>query len=274
MDAALAKAIDNSNGGLVARQVLLPDSVRPRLDETMLPRVRLSDPDLMQSILDDRNKHVDQKPRTSGRRVLHATGTTAAQLLMSPSRDASIFGPTLGKAHRNIGRYLATEHLSHVLGLEEYRIRHVQGHEISGHRLKDESQTAIIAMMRGGLGLAEGIFNVFPSTSFVHAHSASGIQPQDLQGRSAVVLVDSVVNTGSSLLEHLQRVRQLSPKTCIVVVAGVVQAKTLDDGHALALALDQYDVRRLIMLRRSDNEFKGSKATDTGNRLFNTTHLD
>ncbi|RDA96308.1 hypothetical protein CP533_1685 [Ophiocordyceps camponoti-saundersi (nom. inval.)] len=253
MDEALARAIGS---GLRARQVLLSDNAAPRLDETLLPRTSLSE--LMMS--------------RRMRPVLHSTDTNAARLLMTPTRDAAIAGPALRKAHRQVGRYLAIQHLSDVMGLEEYEMRHVQGSVTSGHRLRDEERTLIVALMRGGEPLALGVNGVFQQAMFLHADSASDVDEMHLHGLRSVILVDSVVNTGKTLLQFIKRIHDLEPDMRIFVVAAVVQAEAVSQGHDLTVAMEQHDVR-LVALRLSDNKFTGTKETDTGNRLFNTTHL-
>jgi phosphoserine phosphatase/adenylate kinase len=125
MDAALLNAIDND--GLQARQALLPSNASPRLDTTKLPKIQLTDPEFVDSIIRRRSRHPLQ--------VLHATDRNAAKLLMTPMRDAAVAGPVLREAHRRVGWYLATKFLAKIIGVEEYLIPHVQGHQTSGYRL-------------------------------------------------------------------------------------------------------------------------------------------
>ncbi|KAK7964148.1 hypothetical protein PG988_011122 [Apiospora saccharicola] len=194
----------------------------------------------------------------SGLEVLDATDTAAARLLMTPTRNANSSGPALRKAHEDIGRYLATTILSEKLGLDEYPIPHVQGIRTVGYRIHAEARTTIIALM----------------PMFVHAKEPEDVAWHHLHGQSTVLLVDSVVNSGSSMVRFIQRIRRLHKRIRIVVVAGVVQRQSIspESGslHALAKSLGGFMV---VTLRLSDNRFNGSGITDTGNRLFNTTHL-
>ncbi|KAF4592441.1 uracil phosphoribosyltransferase [Ophiocordyceps camponoti-floridani] len=260
MDDALDLAIGH---GIRARQMVMPDAT-PRLDEKRLPRISLSDQDLVRLMMRRRTK--------PGPRLLHSTNTNAARLLMSPTRDAAVSGSELRRAHQRVGRYLATQHLSDVVGLETYEIRHVQGSTTSGHRLRDEAQTIIMALMRGGEPMAFGINDVFQQAMFFHADSASDVDEEHLRGRRTVILVDSVVNTGKTLLCFIERIRQLEPGIRIVVVTAVLQEGAVVEGGVLSVAMERHDVR-MIALRLSENKFTGTKGTDTGNRLFNTTHL-
>ena len=146
--------------GLRARQVLLPSTTAPRLDIDMLPLVDFTDGEFLDAIVQYRN---------TDHRMLHATTRKAARLLMTPTRDARISGPNLRKAHKRIGWYLATEFLAEVAGVDEYNIPHVQGDTTSGHRIRHESKTTIVALMRGGEPMTEGVNQALPGAMFLHA---------------------------------------------------------------------------------------------------------
>jgi uracil phosphoribosyltransferase len=204
MDAALMNAIDND--GLRARQAVLPSNASPRLDTTRLPLIQLTEHEFVDSVLCRRS-------RNAGIRVLHATDRNAAKLLMTPMRDAKVAGPVLREAHRRVGWYLATEFLADVIGIEEYPITHVQGHHTSGYRLLHEQQTSIVALMRGGEAMALGVNEAFPLAMFVHASRPDDIMLHHLQGQLTVVLVDSVVNSGKTVVQFVQHVRNLHATT-------------------------------------------------------------
>ena len=187
-------------------------------------------------------------------------------------RDAKFAGPALREAHRRVGWYLATEFLADVIGIEEYPIPHVQGHHTSGYRLFHEQQTSIVALMRGGEAMALGVNEAFPLAMFIHASRPEDIMLHHLQGQRTVVLVDSVVNSGKTVVQFVQHVRSLHAAIRIVVLAGVAQAQTVSGG-SLTQALARHAKFSLVALRLSDNKFTGRGTTDTGNRLFNTTHL-
>ncbi|KAH7204647.1 heterokaryon incompatibility protein-domain-containing protein [Fusarium oxysporum] len=201
-----------------------------------------------------------------------ATNKAASNILMSPMRSAAVSGPMLREAHANVGRYLATEYVSKLIGLEGFTISHVQGHQTTGHRLRNEAETSIIALMRGGKPVAFGISDVFPQAMFVHASSADDVKKHHVQGQSNVILVDSVIDSGKSVIELIKRVVRLEPNISITVVAGVVQTEAITGGHLFAKVMRRHGAG-LIALRISENKFTGTKTTDTGNRLFNTTRL-
>jgi uracil phosphoribosyltransferase/adenylate kinase/phosphoserine phosphatase len=263
MDTALLNAIDND--GLRARQTMLPSNASPRLDTTKLPLVQLTQHNFVDSILSHRIRPADLH-------VLHATDRSAAKLLMTPMRDATVAGPALREAHRRVGWYLATEFLTHVIGMEEHPIPHVQGHHISGHRLFHEEQTLIVALMRGGEPMALGVNEAFPLATFVHASCPGDIKDHHLQGQLTIVLVDSVVNSGKTIVQFVQHIRRFHATVRIVLVAGVIQAQSVSGG-SLTQALTGYAKLSIVALRLSNNKFTGRGTTDTGNRLFNTVHL-
>ncbi len=262
MEKGLLHAINND--GLRASQVLLPPHASPRLDTTKLPQVRFTDKEFMESIL--------RRYKPASLRIVHATDRSAAKLLMTPMRDAMVAGPALRKAHGEVGSYLAIEFLTGMIGLEEYTTFHVQGHPTSGFRLRHEQQTTIVALMRGGEPMALGVNSVFRLAMFVHASQPSDIKPHHLHKQRNVLLVDSVVNSGKSVAEFIQHVRSLDTTVRIIVVAGVVQAQSLSEG-VFSQALECDMNLSLVALRLSSNQFTGKGTTDTGNRLFNTTHL-
>ncbi|EEP75454.1 conserved hypothetical protein [Uncinocarpus reesii 1704] len=264
MDEALIDSIDNK--GLQASQAVLGNNTSPRLDASKLPIVQLTGREFMESIIRRRKSF-------PGPRIWHGTDRNAAKLLATQMRDAKVAGPDLREAHRRAGWYLATETLADILGVEECPIQHVLGRPTSGYRLLNESQTLIVALMRGGEPMAFGVNDAFPLAMFLHARSPDDIKQEHLQGRLTVLLVDSVVNSGKTVIEFLHHVRRLHGSIRIMVVAGVAQSQSLSKGSDLTRALNSYTNVGLVTLRISDTKFTGKGANDTGNRLFNTTHL-
>ena len=263
MDKALTDAI--AYHGLQAHQTVLPSNASPRLDTTRLPLRKLTQLEFVNSLLGGHN------PR-GGLQFLCATDKNVAKLLATPMRDAAVAGPRLREAHRRVGWYLAIEVLADVVGIENCPIQHVLGHETRGYQLFHEQQTTIVALMRGGEPMALGVSDAFPLAMFVHASDPENLKAHHLEGQLTVILVDSVVNTGKTIIEFVEQVRKLHATIRIVVVAGVVQAQCVS-GNGLHQTLAKYGKVHLIALRVSDTKFTGSGTTDTGNRLFNTTHL-
>jgi len=262
MEKALLHAIEND--GLRASQVLLPPHASPRLDTTKLPQVRFTDKEFIGSIL--------RRCKPTSLRIIHATDRSATKLLMTPMRDAMVAGPALRKAHGEVGSYLAIEFLTSMIGLEEYTTLHVQGHPTSGFQIRNEQQTTIVALMRGGEPMAYGVSSVFPHAMFVHVTQPSDIKHEHLAKQRNVLLVDSVVNSGKSVAEFIRQVRSHDSTIRIIVIAGVVQAQSLSEG-VFSQALERDMNLSVVALRLSNNKFTGKGNTDTGNRLFNTTQL-
>ena len=263
MEETLRQAVSQ---GLVAHQVLLPDNVAPRLNTNQLPTIKLTGPTFVRDLLGD-------LVMPSNPQVLCATDKPAARLLATPMRDSAIFGPALRAAHRRAGAYLATEYLSEIIGLEKCPITHVLGRETRGYQLFHERDTLVVALMRGGEPMAAGVSDTFPLAMFLHAKDADDIKDFHLSGMVTVILVDSVINAGKTIVDCVRRVRDLHATIRIVIVAGVVQAECVN-GEKLTLPIAGIPQLQLVALRLSETKFVGSRETDTGNRLFNTTHLD
>ncbi|KAJ5153658.1 uncharacterized protein N7500_009097 [Penicillium coprophilum] len=262
MEKQLAEVIGKN--GFQPCQVLLPLHAKPRLDTTRLPLVRLTDQQFINPVM---ARHESQSLR-----VLHATERSSAKLLMTPMRDASVSGPALREAHRRVGCYLGTELCTRIIGLESYPTQHVQGHKTDSYRLLDEKKTLIVPLMRGGEPMAFGVNDAFPLAMFHHARLPTDLQHNHLKDMVTIILVDSVVNSGKSVLAFVHHIRSLHGTIRIVVVAGVIHSQTVSTSKT---AREFGRVRELsfVALRLSDNQFTGRGTTDTGNRLFNTVHL-
>ncbi|KAI0401088.1 uracil phosphoribosyltransferase-domain-containing protein [Xylaria palmicola] len=267
MDAALSQAIEKD--GLRASQVLLPAHAPPRLNIATLPVVQVSELMDLRFPLWCRRSKVRPKIEVE----LRTASSDTAKLLMTPTRDASIKGPDLREAHRRIGWYLATEFMADLVGLEEYPIRHVQGHEIEGFRLGSEKHTLIVALMRGGEPMALGVSDALPGAMFLHAKDPTDVLGRHLDEQDTVIIVDSVVNSGKTVVQFARHIRALKPMVRIVVIAGVVQCGCVEPGGPIDVLDGELDIS-IIALRLSENKFTGKGTTDTGNRLFNTTSLE
>ena len=262
MEKALQKAIDD-NSLRRACQVLLPPHAPPRLDTNKLPLIQINE-EFIQLIL-RRRKPTD--------RIVHATNRSAAKILMTLMRDAGVAGPVLREAHRRVGYYLAAEFVADMIGLEEFPIPHVQGHHTNGHRLRYEQQTAIVALMRGGEPMAFGVNDAFSLAMFIHATKPSDLKIHHLRKLHTVLLVDSVINSGKSVVEFIHHIRSLDVTIRIITIAGTVQVKSLSEEGLFSQELERDANLSLVALRLSENKFTGRGTTDTGNRLFNTTHI-
>ncbi|KAK7023302.1 uracil phosphoribosyltransferase [Favolaschia claudopus] len=262
MEAALMDAVVNE--GLKAEQWVFPDGALPRLAHhlEMLPVFRSS------SFLDSTIR------LASRQRVLHTTHEYAAKLLMTSMRNAQVCGLALQQAHADAGWHLATTLLPKLVDLEEAALPHVQGGQTTGYRIRGEEKTVVVALMRGGEPMARGVWRAVPGAMFVHAKKPEELTPDHLADRETVLLVDSVVNSGKSVKEFVQRIRSNNPSIRIVVVTGVVQSGALESGGVLGEILVEDENVGVVALRVSENKYTGKGGSDTGNRLFNSTHLD
>jgi uracil phosphoribosyltransferase len=170
------------------------------------------------------------------------------------------------------GCVTGVESVGNLIGLKEYPITHVQGSPTIGHRLEDESKITIVALMRGGEPLVLGVNDAFPLAMFVHANDTADLELHHLQGQKTVVLVDSVVNSGTTIVKFVKHILQTYRKVRIVIATGVVHRECISKGGAVYNPAARTN-STLVTLRISDNKFIGRGTTDTGNRLFNTTGL-
>ena len=264
VNGALRAAIESE--GLKARQALLPSYASPRLDTAILPIADLTSQDFVHSILCRFVDHL-QLP------IIHATDRNPTKLLAAPTRDPSLPGGMLREAHRRIGVYLATHYLSDIIGMESFTSIHVTGSPTDNYRLLHESKTTIVALMRAGEPLALGISDTFPRAMFVHAKDPHDLKPHHVKGQINIILADFVLNTGKTVIEFLHYVRNIHASVRIIIVAGVVQDQLVSD-NVLARALSMHGNVHVVALRLSKTKYTGTRANDTGNRLFNTTHLE
>ncbi|KAL8688689.1 MAG: hypothetical protein Q9218_005461 [Villophora microphyllina] len=266
MDEHLSIAIET--GGLRAQQALMSGYAKPRLDTVKLPLCHLMDKWIL--------KETIFIQRTTPE-VLQMTDKKAAKLLATSMRNADVAGPALREAHARAGNYLAIEYLTDLVGLEEISITHVLGQRETGYRLRGEKTTTIVALMRGGEPMASGVSAALPLAMLVHANNPEDVKDHHLEirgeKRSTIILVDSVVNTGKTVLQFVKHIRKFDAAIRIIVVAGVVQADFVSGKRFAEEEARKLDFT-LVTLRVSKTKFTGSGNYDTGNRLFNTTHLE
>ncbi|KAK5124346.1 hypothetical protein LTR08_005729 [Meristemomyces frigidus] len=185
MEEELTKVMDVN--GLRASQVLRSGTASPRLDSTRLAVIQLADL---------------ASPLCGRLRALEATNRTAAKLLMTPIRDATIAGPALRAAHRNVEWYLATEFVAGIVGLGKCVIQHIQSNNTKGHRLLHEAKNTIVALLRGGEPMAFAVNDAVPLAGLVHAHQAADIElDRDLRGVSTDKHTNALFNSTISAIQ-------------------------------------------------------------------------
>lgn len=201
--------------------------------------------------------------------LTHYTDRHLVRLLATETRRTDTTPYELTRTHVALGRFLAGE-LVEELEVEPCDIQHPQGVR-PGWRVADERGVVLMPFLRAGLYVAEGLREVFRHAPVFHVKPTrgEGLPPDELAAFTALdarvaVIADAVVNTGASLEPVL---RQLSGRVPhIVVVSLVSPAETAD---RLASAWSEV---RFLFARISTNQYVGAGSTDTGNRLFGTTH--
>lgn len=219
-----------------------------------------------------------------------ASESIRAQLFVTQMRDASLQPLALQDVHFKVGELLAGR-LIDEFGVsmdivETVQLPHVQGNMFKGLSCSHVSNILILPLMRGGEPLAKGIYSSFPSAQFIHFYDQENeidqrnnlldkaLHSSDTKKPLNVAVVDSVINTGSSIkraINHIYQVAKVvSPDLEIVlfVLSGVMQQEAAVELPRL------YPRVRFVTLRVSDNKFTGKGGSDTGNRLFGTTSLD
>ena len=88
---------------------------------------------------------------------------TVMRLLVDRTRRAEVRGPTLADAHREVGKALAP-FAAHRCALQEVEISHVAGPS-AGVRLPAAGAPIVMALMRAGLFVAEGIWSCLPGAA-------------------------------------------------------------------------------------------------------------
>jgi uracil phosphoribosyltransferase len=125
---------------------------------------------------------------------------------MTLMRDASVKGPAQRKAHSEAGAFLALTYLYEFIGLEQVTISHVQAHKAARFRLRGERRTLIVALMRAGEPMAQGVNKVSPLATFLHANQPDDIKQHPTDHSDTVILVDSVINSGKAMVPFIQRI--------------------------------------------------------------------
>lgn len=126
------------------------------------------------------------------------------------------------------------------------------------------TDTALIVLERGGRFFGDGVYTGFGGT-FYSYDSKNEILPDIYHG--VAVIVDSVINTGRSVLDMIDKLKQKNIDIEIVIVSNVVQKNALE-------LLKDY---KIFAIRISENSYVGSrqvtqkngKGPDTADRLFN-----
>ena len=127
-----------------------------------------------------------------------------------------------------------------------------------------KQDTAIIVLERGGRFFGDGLYSTFGGTFYSFNPKIDSIPNIDTP---RIVIVDSVINTGKSIVKQIDLLRKSHPNTEIVIATNVIQRK----------ALELFKNYKVYAVRISDNFYIGMKQAnqiagtgpDTADRLFN-----
>ncbi|MBD5143108.1 MAG: hypothetical protein HDT22_05795 [Ruminococcus sp.] len=155
--------------------------------------------------------------------------------------DSGINGSRLADTHIRLGRML--------------------GETI--HRFVPNTDTAVIVLDRGGRFFGDGLYTSFGGIFYSYDSKRDKLPKIH---HNIAVIVDSVINTGKSILNMIDKLKQFAPEIEIFIATNVIQEKALDH-------LKEY---KIFAVRTSANSFVGSrqakqngKGPDTADRLFN-----
>lgn len=156
--------------------------------------------------------------------------------------DSSINGSRLADAHIRLGRKLGEVMRGFIPNIN----------------------AAVIILERGGRFFGDGVYTGFGGTFYSYNPKTDAL-PDIQQGLA--VIVDSVINTGKSVIDMARKLKHKNPDIEIVIVSNVIQNDAVN-------LLQEYKV---FAVRTSANSFVGSKQAtqkngkgpDTADRLFN-----
>lgn len=202
----------------------------------------------------------------------HFTDAPASRILSDRTRRSDLDTRDFSEAYADLGRFLAHQVLEQF-ELEEYQIQHCEGPR-SGVRIRNQERIGIVCLMRAGLYLAHGCRSVLRCCP-LHLFSPErdkGLSPKELDELAgsrldALLIVDSVVNTGKTIRPIFAQAKSIGIKK-VIVMAGVSPV-----AQGTSIAEDHPDVM-FYFARLSHNSYVGKGGTDTGNRLFGTPNRE
>ncbi|MHA1427456.1 MAG: uracil phosphoribosyltransferase [Candidatus Helarchaeota archaeon] len=196
------------------------------------------------------------------------TNRKAIQLLATQSRRMDMTPWELSCIHQDMGKFMAYQ-IIEELELEDCEINHPQGKKL-GKCIKNEEDIIILAFYRAGIYMSDGIRHVFQSspTYSIKCTRSEGLSEQELNNlpsfeEKTVILADSVINTGKTIIPVIQQIQQLNPRQ-IIVTCLVIFHKTVEKLDKLFPEIKFY------FARISTNFYVGKGKIDTGNRIFGT----
>lgn len=132
------------------------------------------------------------------------------------------------------------------------------------HKFIPNTRSAVMVLERGGRFFGDGLYIGFGGVFFTYNPKIDDLPDVN---SNIVIIVDSVINTGKSILDTISKLKQKAPDTEVIIAANVIQEKAVE-------LLKDY---KIFAVRTSANSFVGSrqaeqkngKGPDTADRLFN-----
>ena len=148
------------------------------------------------------------------------------------------------------------------LAAAHFRCGQITGEYIS--RLIPEKNTAVVVLERGGRFFGDGLYCAFGGALYTVRGSCGEIP---FFKCDKVIIADSVINTGASVLKMISVLEERNPHIRIIIAANVIQKAAIE-------LLKNY---KIFAVRISNNSFVGRNQSfqsggfgpDTADRLFN-----
>lgn len=148
------------------------------------------------------------------------------------------------------------------LAASHFRLGQLLGEHIK--RFVPNRNAAVLILERGGRFFGDGLYTNFGGIFYSFNPKTDSLPKIN---ESIVLIVDSVINTGKSMISLAERILSNNPKTEIFIVTNVIQCNALK-------ILSDY---KIFAVRVSDNSYIGKKQSlqiggegpDTADRLFN-----
>ena len=86
----------------------------------------------------------------------------------------------------------------------------------------DEEKILIVALMRGGKPIAYGVSNTLPRAIFLYTKTEDNIKSVYINRYRTVISVDSVINTGKTIINTVYYIRGLNARVRIIIVASII----------------------------------------------------
>lgn len=124
--------------------------------------------------------------------------------------------------------------------------------------------TAVLVLDRGGRFFGDGLYSTFGGVFYPYSPAKESLPEINL---NRVVIVDSVINSGKSIVEIISKIKENKPHCEIVIVTNVIQRSAIELLSAYKLFAVRSSVNSFIGKRQATQT--GNSGPDTADRLFN-----